>query len=188
MLKFFMVYVKLKPTFRGPFPNSKSRWIDRDTGLRKNYDGTLDKPEFMKIHRGRVTKKEKKVMAKVMYEAGWGSKRLSEWFHANPQTIINWTRVPTPEALQLFEQNFKAAMMDYDMQSSFAIKSKIMNLVPESKSIKDLVEAGKFFAGEREKRNSQNNTQVNIYGDMLKKYGEGTTEIPVKIISETVKK
>ncbi len=183
-----MGYVTLKPTFKGPYNSIHSRWLDRDTGLRKNFDGTLEKPTFMKIHRGKVTKKEKKVMAKIMYEAGWGSKRLSEWFHANPATILNWTKLPTPESMQLFEQQFKAAMLDYDMQSTFNIKSKIMNLVPESKSIKDLVEAGKFFAGEKDKRTSQTNTQVNVYGTMLKKYGEGTTEIPVKIISETIKK
>lgn len=181
-----MSWVKAKPIIRPKnytYPTKNCRWVDRETGLRKNFDGTLEKPEYMKIHKGRVTKKEKQVMAKVMYEAGWGTKRLTEWFGATPATVLRWKDLPTPEALQLFEQQFKAAMLDYDMQSTFSIKSKIMNLVPESKSIKDLVEAGKFFAGEKDKR-TQNNTQVNVYGSMLKKYGEGNTEIPVTIITQ----
>lgn len=180
------MFVKAKPVFKGKYPTGNCRWIDSETGLRKNFDGTLEKPEYMKIHRGKTTKSEKKVMAKVMYDAGWGTKRLSQWFGATPSAILRWKDVPTPEALQLFEQQFKAAMLDYDMQSTFNIKSRIMNLVPKSESIKDLVEAGKFFAGEKDKK-TQNNTQVNVYGSMLKKYGESNTEIPVTIISQKVK-
>lgn len=184
-----MAWTKAKRVYKPKnynYPTQNSRWIDSETGLRKNFDGTLEKPQFMKKIRGKFTKKEKKVVAKVMYEAGWGSKRISEWLHVGQPTILSYKDLPTPEALQLFEQSFKAAMVDYDMTATFGIKSQIMKLVPNETNIKNLVEAGKFFQGVTENKRTQNNTQVNVYGNMLKKYGENTTELPVTIISKKV--
>ena len=166
------------------YPRLNCRWIDRETGLRKNFDGTLEKPQFMKKKKGAFTKKEKKVVAKVMYEAGWGSKQIAEWLKVGQPTVLSYSKLPTPEALQLFEQSFKAAMVDYDLTATFGIKSRIMKLVPEETNIKTLVEAGKFFQGVTENKRTQNNTQVNVYGSMLKKYGENTTELPVTIITK----
>lgn len=184
-----MVWIRAKRTFipvNKMYPTYKTRWIDKETGLRKNFDGTLEKPQFMKTKRGRLTKTQKKVVAKIMYDAGWGSKRLSQWFGVHQSTITNWKDVPTPEALKLFEESFKAAMMDYDMSATFGIKSRIMNLVPIETNIDKLVKAGEFFQGKDNKKSSSNNTQVNVYGDMLKKYGQGT-EIPVTIITQEKK-
>jgi hypothetical protein len=181
-----MVWKKAVARFRPKnwyYPSANSRWIDSETGLRKNFDGTLEKPLFMKTRTGKFTKKQKKVVAKVMYEAGWGARRISEWLKIGESTVFSYKDLPTPEALQLFEQSFKAAMMDYDMVSTFGIKSRIMALVPEERNIEKLVKAGQFFAGVSEKK-TQNNTQVNVYGSMLKKYGENTTEIPVSIITK----
>lgn len=156
------------------YPKQNSRWIDPDTGLRKNFNGTLERPEFLKKakHRGALTKKQKMVAAKVMYEAGWGSNRLKDWFKVAQPTITNWVKIPTPEALKEWEANFKLAMIDYDMEATFKIKNRIMDLVPNEDNIEKLVKAGQFFAGENVKRTASNNTQVNIYGDMLKKYKE----------------
>lgn len=154
------------------YPTLTSRWIDYETGLRKNFDGTLEKPEFMKIRKGKLTKKEKQVVAKTMYEAGWGSKRLSEWFNMTPTTITKWAKLPTPDSLKEFEQTFKMAMLDYDMEATVGIKKRIMQLVPTEQDLTKLVKVGEFFTGEKERRASHNNTQVNIYGDMMKKYGE----------------
>jgi len=173
-----MVWTKPKTKFvvhNYLFPNKNARPIDWKTNLRKNWDGTLERPRFMKIKkRGALTKPEKKVVAKAMYDAGWGTKHLSQWFKVGPPTILKWDKIPTPDALKEFEQTFKAAMLDYDMEGTFKIKNKIMQLIPEEKDINKLVKAGEFFSGEKDKRTTQTNTQVNIYGDMLKKYGTVT--------------
>lgn len=174
----------VKPRFNYNYPNSNCRWIDRETGLRKNYDGTLEKPPFMKKRKGAFTYKEKKVVAKVMYQAGWGAKQIAEWLKVGQSTVISYKNLPTPEALQLFEQSFKAAMVDYDLTATFGIKSRIMQLVPEEKDLAKLVKVGEFFQGTSERRATQNNTQVNVYGNMLKKYGENTAELPVTIITK----
>lgn len=170
------MFTKLDKPFKPvnpEYPTTKSRWIDSDTGLRKNFDGTLEKPKFMKMtHRGALTKPKKKVVAKMMYEAGWGTKHLSQWFKIEPATVYNWAKIPTPESLKEFEQNFKMAMTDYDMESTVRIKSRIMQVVPNETDINKLVKAGEYFDGQREKRVSQNNTQVNVYADMIKKYSE----------------
>lgn len=163
--------------FNQVYKNSKSRWIDRETGLRKNYDGTLEKPKYLKKPKGEtgpMTKKQKIVAAKAMYEAGWGSKRLSQWFKTGPETILRWKEMPTPDTLKEFEQNFKMAMMDYDMEATVKIKNQIMSVVPDERDLNKLVKAGEFFQGLSDKRKAQNNTQVNIYADMLKKYGSTT--------------
>jgi hypothetical protein len=176
----------VKPKIRSKnwnYPSQNSRWIDHDTGLRKNFNGTLEKPQFMKKRKGAFTKTEKKVVAKVMYEAGWGAKRISEWLGIGQQTVWSYKDLPTPEALQLFQESFKAAMVDYDITATFGIKSQIMKLVPNETDIVKLVKAGEYFQGVENKR-TQNNTQVNVYGSMLKKYGENTTELPVTIISK----
>ena len=171
---------------RGPYkilnkryPNRFARWVDRETGLRKNYDGTLEKPQFMKV---RPTKKQKKVMAKLMYEAGWGNKRLSEWFKVTPGTVSQWTKLPTPEALKEFESRFKLAMLDMDMEGTLRIKNRILEVVPKETDIAKLVKAGEFFAGERAKSVSQNNTQVNVYGQMLQKYSNKEVEGEATIV------
>lgn len=180
-----MVFVKVKPVIRPKnylYPTQNSRWIDSETGLRKNFDGTLEKPQFMKIKTGKFTKPEKKVVAKIMYEAGWGGKRIAQWLNVSTRQVLSYKDLPTPEAMQLFQESFKAAMIDYDLQSTFNIKSQIMKLVPSETNIDKLVKAGEFFQGKEIK--TQNNTQVNVYGSMLKKYGEGTTEMPVSIISK----
>lgn len=182
------MWVVAKPKFKPKnawYPTYNSRWVDRETGLRKNFDGTLEKPQFMKKRKGSFNKKEKKVVAKVMYEAGWGTKQISEWLKIGQPSVLNYSKLPTPEALQLFEQSFKAAMIDYDLTATFGIKSRIMELVPKEQDITKLVKAGEFFSGKEVK--TQNNTQVNVYGSMLKKYGENTTEIPVAIISKSQK-
>lgn len=163
----------LKAIVNPEYPKQNSRWVDRDTGLRKNFNGTLEKPKFMRMNkRGALTKPKKKVVAKMMYEAGWGTKHLSQWFHIEQQTIYNWAKIPTPESLKDFEQKFKMAMTDYDMESTFNVKSRINQLIPNENDINKLVKAGEFFDGQREKRVSQNNTQVNVYADMIKKYSE----------------
>lgn len=165
------------------YPNKNARWIDKETGLRKNFDGTLERPEFMKIKKHKLTKSEKKVAAKAMYEAGWGSKRISEWFGTSQPTIVAWSKIPTPEALKDFENMYKMAMLDYDMEAIVKIKGRILEIVPKEDDLNKLVKAGEFFNGTAGKKVSQNNTQVNVYGDMLKKYGEKDAQ-PVSVLKE----
>lgn len=172
------MYKVVKPAFKPinpDYPTSNCRWIDKKTGLRKNYDGTLERPKFMKQnHKGALTRSQKKVVAKVMYEAGWGSKHLAQWFKVTTVSVRDWAKIPTPDALKDFEQRFKAAMLDYDMECTWNIKSRINQLVPNENDINKLVKAGEYFAGEKDRRVSQNNTQVNVYQDMIKKYSEET--------------
>lgn len=175
-----MVWKEVKPRFiikNKLYPTKETRWLDRDTGLRKNFDGTLEKPTFLKKPKGvtgPMTKKQKQVACKAMYDAGWGSKQLSQWFKINPATVQNWKKIPTPDSLKEFEHAFKSAMMDYDMEATVKIKNRIMDVVPNETDLNKLVKAGEFFQGMSDKRKSQNNTQVNIYADMLKKYGSTT--------------
>ena len=109
-------------------------------------------------------------MAKTMYQAGWSSSVLKEWFSVGAQTICNWDKVPTPEALKYFEENLKMAMADFDMNASYKVKERILELLPDERNIDKLVKAGEFFDKTSINKKTQQNTQVNVYSDLIKKF------------------
>lgn len=131
----------------------------------KEATGYKPRPHFVKIHPDR---KKKRVMAKIMYNAGWGSRQLSLWFREPMQNITNWAKMPTPEGLMAFEGEFRMAMKDYDNQAMYKTKERILELLPEEKDINKLVKAGEFFRGPIIK--NQTNVQNNVYGDLIKKF------------------
>ncbi len=132
----------------------------------KRQAGYMPRPKPMRIH---PDKKKKMVMAKVLYEAGWGSKQLAIWFKTNQQNIPHWVKQPTPKVMMEFENNFRLAMKDYDAKGLFVVKERMMELIPEEDNLQRLVAAGNFFRGPVAPKN-QTNVQNNIYGDLIKKY------------------
>ena len=131
--------------------------------------GVAPKPGPMKIHPDR---KKKRIMSKVLYEMGWGSKQIALWFKEKQQNVVNWKSMPTPEHLQAFEQAFIAAMRDYDMESLANVKLRMNELIPKEERLEPLIKAGEFFRGDKGNKTTQNNTQVNVYTDLLQKYGK----------------
>lgn len=127
----------------------------------------MPKLKPLKIHPDR---KKKRVMAKVLYNGGWGSKQIALWFKAKQGTVQTWVKKPTPEQLKEFEQNFMAVMRDYDMQSLAKVKLRMNELIPQEENLEKLIKAGEFFRGDKLITKNQTNTQVNVYGDLLKKY------------------
>lgn len=139
------------------------------------------KPDLLKGH---YSFKQRKIIGKVMYEFGWGSTQLGKWLNMKSDTIRRAADLPTPEALVAFEESFRLAMRDMDMIGLFETKKRIRQLIPREKDIIKLVKAGEFFGGETIKK--QTNTQVNVYSDLLGKYGEGVETVPVKVVEAQV--
>lgn len=137
----------------------------------KRATGYMPRPKPIKIH---PDKAKKKVMIKQLYNAGWGSKMLSLWFREKQINISRWAKMPTPDRLVEFEQNFAAAMMDYDANALYKTKERMMEVIPQEGDLNKLVKAAEFFKGGGIK--NQTNVQ-NIYGDLVKKYApEGIEE------------
>lgn len=149
-------WVEIKPVIY------KDTWKARA----RRASGYMPRPQPVRIHPDR---KKKRVMAKVLYQAGWGSKQLSIWFKTNQSNITNWAKKPTPESMLEFENNFKLAMKDYDAKGLWLVKEQMMKLIPEETNLQRLVAAGNFFRGPVAPK-SQTNVQNNIYGDLIKKY------------------
>ena len=139
------------------------------------------KPDILKGH---YSFKQRKIMGKVMYQLGWGSYQLAKWLNMAPNTVIKSNDTPTPEAMIAFEESFRMAMRDMDMIGLFETKRKIRKLIPKETDILKLVKAGEFFGGAV--ANRQNNTQVNVYADLLSKYGEGVETVPTRVITSEV--
>lgn len=143
--------------------------------------GDEPKPAILKGH---YSFKQRKVIGKVMYQLGWGGKTLSKWLNVNANTVRKAANEPTPEAMVAFEESFRLAMRDVDMVGLFETKKRIRDLIPKEKDIIKLVKAGEFFGGSAAK--TQNNTQVNVYSDLLSKYGEGVETIPTRVVESQV--
>lgn len=139
------------------------------------------KPALLKGH---YSFKQRKVMGKVMYQLGWGGKTLGKWLNVAANTVRKAASEPTPEAMVAFEESFRLAMRDVDMIGMFETKQRIRDLIPKERDIIKLVKAGEFFGGQQQK--TQNNTQVNVYSDLLAKYGDGVETIPVRVIESEV--
>lgn len=150
------------------------------------------KPDIYQAHRpkfvrGHYSRKQRKVIAKVMYQAGWGADQLALWFYTTPGTITKNAKRPTPEALKTFEAEFRMAMQDANMQGLALVTHRLTEAVKAETKIEPLIKAGEFFRGDR-KPGTSNNTQVNVYQDLLKKYGEdGVVQIPVKVETKRLK-
>jgi len=147
----------------------------------RKYTDSDPKPELLK---GRYSFKQKKVIGKVMYQLGWGGQQLANWLNINANTVRRAANEPTPEAMVAFEESFRLAMRDVDMIGQFEVKKRIRQLIPREKDIIKLVKAGEYFGGEHAK--TQNNTQVNVYSELLSRYGDGVETVPTRVIEATV--
>lgn len=145
----------------------------------------MDNEEKPAILKGRYSFKQRKIAGKVMYQLGWGTKTLAGWLNINANTIKKAANEPTPEAMIAFEESFRLAMRDMDMVGLFETKKRIRQLIPREKDIIKLVKAGEFFGGEQAKT-ANNNTQVNVYSNLLSKYGDGVETIPTRVVQSEV--
>ena len=149
--------------YRGKTDNWKTRL--------KKQTGYMPRPLPIKIHPDR---KRKRVMAKVLYNAGWSSRMLSIWFKVPTQRITRWKDIPTPEHLMEFQKNFELAMKDYDDKALYLTKERMMEIIPEEKDLNKLVKTAEFFRGVTPK--NQTNIQNNLYGDLVKKFAIDSDE------------
>lgn len=132
----------------------------------KKETGYMPRPKPIKIHPDR---KKKRVMAKHLAAAGWSTRQIAIWFKTQPQNVVNWSKMATPDNLLEFEKNFVLAMKEENMKGMALVTTRLMEIIPEENNIEKLVKAGEFFRGPKaDKPNSM--TQVNVYSDLVKKY------------------
>lgn len=102
------------------------------------------KPEF--VDANSFSMKQKKVVAKVLYEFGWGSPTISKWLNISRGTVLKANKQPTPESMSLFEFQFRSEATRINCFLLYQINKKIMDLVPNETNISRLVDAGHYFS------------------------------------------
>lgn len=103
------------------------------------------KPEF--VDANSFSMKQKKVIAKVLYEFGWGSPTISKWLNISRGTVLRANKQPTPVSMSLFEFQFRSQATRINYYLLYQINKRIMDLVPTETSISRLVDAGNYFSG-----------------------------------------
>lgn len=136
------------------------------------------KPPFVKGH---LSKPQKRAVAKVLYEFGWGKKELSKWLKLAPDTIKSYAKAPTPESMKTFEMYYRSALQDMNMESLYVATRRARELVAKERDLNKVIKAAEFFRGTPTSKGSP--TQVNIYNDLIKKYSDGSVnKVPVQIV------
>lgn len=106
-----------------------------------------------------LPKSQKKVVAKILYKNGWGSRVVGKWLGVSKDTVIRSSNEPTPQVLRQFETEFEIVIKDMKLEARALIFKRIIDLIPTEKRLDYLVKAIEFLEGNP---NLQQNNQYNF--------------------------
>ena len=109
---------------------------------------------------------EKKVAAKILYQMGWGSRKIEEWLGVSDSSVVRYKDEQTPEDLKQFEAEFEAAIRDMKQQGVAMAQKRLLELIPKERRIDQVVKAAEYLEG---KTNNQL-TQINIGSELGVKF------------------
>lgn len=105
---------------------------------------------------------EKKAVAKVMTELGWGSRRLERWLGISDSTIYNATKQETPWHMQKFEDEFRETVASVKQEGLAIVLRRMLELIPQVKNLEVLIATAQYFEGiDPKKQNVNVPVQVN---------------------------
>lgn len=93
---------------------------------------------------------EKKVVAKVFYEAGWGSIKLEQLLGISDNTILRALKEATPENLKRFEEEFRKSLNKVRNYGLLLVYDRLIELIPKERRIDQIVKAGEYLGGKSE--------------------------------------
>lgn len=94
-----------------------------------------------------LPKDKKRVVAKVLYKNGLGSRIVGRWLGISKDTVIRSSNISTPRVLRQYETEFEVAIKFMKLRASGLILRRIIELVPKEKNLENLVKAGNYFEG-----------------------------------------
>lgn len=103
---------------------------------------------------------EKKVAAKILYQMGWGSRKIEQWLGVDHSSVINYSKEPTPEALRQFSTEFELAVQDMKRQGVALVQKRLLELIPRERRIDQVVKAGEYLEGKSAGQPTQQADQI----------------------------
>lgn len=115
---------------------------------------------------------EKKVAAKILYQMGWGSRKVEELLAISDDSVRRAAELPTPDELRQFEAEFTLAIKDMKQQGVAMAQKRLLELIPKERRIDQVVKAAEYLEG---KTNNQL-TQINIGSELGVKFEKDVTK------------
>lgn len=104
---------------------------------------------------------EQKVVAKVMTEQGFSSRKIEELTGIDHVTVTRYAQEPTPDELKQFETQFTCIITDKKNKILYKGLDRIEALIPQETKISEVVKAIEMVEGKN--NNSSPPVQVNTF-------------------------
>ncbi len=106
---------------------------------------------------------EKKVVAKVLYNMGWSSRKIEQWIKMDNVSVIRASEQPTPDALKQFETEFVVAIQSEKQHGVILGLTRLNELLPKEKRVSEVVKGLEYLEGKNIVGSTVNvNTQINL--------------------------
>lgn len=108
-----------------------------------------------------MSKEEKKSVAKVMTELGWGSRKIESWLGISDTTIQRALSIPTPDELKQFESDFRLSIQSMKNEGLALAIQRMLELLPKEKRMDVLIQVAQFFEGQSKNQGPGVAIQIN---------------------------
>lgn len=123
----------------------------------------------------KMTTDEQKAAARVLTRMGWGTRKIEQWLiqavgedeAIDHNTVWRAKEQEAPEDMRQFETDFELAITDAKKQGLAMTISRILEVVPTSKKLGDLVRAAEYLENKQSDQKPGVAVQINI-GDARK--------------------
>lgn len=124
----------------------------------------------------KLSRKEKRVAAKVLVETGgYSYRQVEKWLGVSKDTVWRAVKSTTPEELVQFETEFKEAVSLKKKEGLGLVLKRMQEIIPGYARLDHLVKAAEYFEGKREGSNT--NVQVNVFDKAEKEADNFITEV-----------
>ncbi len=118
------------------------------------------------------TKEENKVMAKVLVEEGYSSRKIEEVLGIDHSTINRYAVEETPEEQRQFATFFKNYISTQKSKGVSLVHQRILELIPKERRLDQLVKTGEYLEGKNNPQGPTVAVQVNnVINDKKNEYG-----------------
>lgn len=90
---------------------------------------------------------EKKVVAKVLYDMGWASRKIEGWLGISDDTIRRAAAQPVPEELRQFEADFAITIQAAKSEGLALTIQQIIKRIPKETKLEPLIKTAEYLEG-----------------------------------------
>lgn len=93
---------------------------------------------------------EKKVLAKVLSEAGYSTRTIEDWLGVDNVSVFRYAKQETPEDLKRFETEAKDLIEQGKKKGIVLTVKRMLEIIPRYDRLDHLVKAAEYFEGKRD--------------------------------------